>query len=173
MKSAFRLIVSLVALALAGCALADAVPPTPAPPITLAPPPEMRFEGACTNTKELENWLQITTNLVTDFQTLMNAAAAKSQGELYPDVIQLAAIRDSMFEVATPDCAADAQLLLSDAANRAVSALQAFSNGDIPELGNAITDTNTQLDQVIGIQNVLLNQMNAQFQQQANATAAP
>lgn len=172
MGQLFRLIVFLPLLATA-CALADAVPATQPPPITLAPPPEMQFEGLCTNTKDLENWLQITSTLIEDFQSLMNTAAAKGRAEMYPDVIRLGAIRDSLFAVTTPDCASAAQLLLSDATNRAVSALQAFANGDAPDLGNAITDINGQLDQVIALQNVLLSQMNAQFQQQAAATTAP
>jgi hypothetical protein len=166
------MLVMLCPLMLVACALGDVSSATSQPPITLAPPPALVLSGNCDDTKALEFWLQVTSQLVSDFQTQMNAAAAKPKIEMYTDVLNLAAIRDAAFAAPTPDCAQEAELTLSDAMSQAVSRLQAYFNGDVPDLGNIVTDANTKLDTVIAQQTELLNRLNAQFQQQV-ATATP
>jgi hypothetical protein len=161
-KAALAILLSFL---LAACGSNNA-PATPPPPITLTAPPDIQIGGLCDDTKTLEGWLEVTAPLTNRFQTEMNAAAAKSKADLFLDVISLAAIRDSVFATTTPDCALDAQLMLSDTMHQVVGALQAYFNGDRPDLGNVITEANAKLDEVISIQADLLNRMNAQFQQQ-------
>jgi hypothetical protein len=148
------------------CALGDVANDTALPPMTLAPPPALNLVGTCDDTKTLETWLQITSELRTTFQTTMNMAAVKQMPEIYTDVINLAAMRDSAFAVATPDCASEVGIKLGDAMSQAVSSLQAFANGDAPDLGNVVTNINAQIDAVAVAQNELINRMDSQFQQQ-------
>src|SRR5689334_9838275 len=115
-----------VSCSLSACALGDVVNTTPLPPITLAPPPALNLIGSCDDVKALETWLQVSTELRENFQTQMNEAAAKSKNDMYGDVANLADLRDSGFSVATPDCAADAGLKLSDAMNQAVAVFQTY-----------------------------------------------
>jgi hypothetical protein len=159
---------------LSACALGDVAETTPLPPITLAPPPALNLVGSCTDVKALETWLQVSSELRDSFQTQMNAAAAKDRTELYTDVLNLAALRDSSFSVATPDCASELGMKLSDAMSQAVTAFQTFVNGDAPNLGNTVVDINTLLDAVQVAQLELITQMMTQFEQliQPTATAA-
>jgi hypothetical protein len=170
-----RIVAFFIALScsLSACALGDVVNTTPLPPITLAPPPALNLIGNCDDVKALETWLQVATELRENFQTQMNAAAAKNKNDMYADVGNLAALRDSGFSVATPDCAADAGLKLSDAMNQAVAAFQTYVNGDIPDLGNSIVDINNLLDNVQAAQIELIKRMDTQFQQRQLATATP
>jgi len=163
----------LLSSIITACALGDVSNATPPPPITLAPPPALNLVGTCDETKTLENWLQVTSELRASFQTQMNATAAKSKAEMYADVLELAALRDSSFEVATPDCAAETGIKLSDAMSQTVTAFQMYVNGDTPDLGNTIADMNGQIDQIAAMQNDLIDRMNTQFQQQREATTAP
>jgi hypothetical protein len=158
---------------LAACALGDVADATTLPPITLAPPPALNLEGSCDDTKPLETWLQITSELRANFQTQMNAAAAKNKGGMYGDVITLAALRDSAFDVPTPDCAAEVGIKLSDIMSQAVVAFQMFVNGQTSELNSTITDLNGQLDEVTGLQDELVDRLNTQFQQQLQETTEP
>jgi len=157
---------------LTACALGDVSNATPLPPITLAPPPALNLVGTCDDTKTLENWLQVSTTLRDNFQTQMNAAAAKSKAEMSVDIPGLAALRDSSFEAATPDCAAEAGIKLSDTMSQAVTAFQRYVNGETPDLGNTVVDINGQIDQISVMQNDLIERMNTQFQQQRTPTAA-
>ena len=171
-----QIIVFSIALSslLSACALGDVVVnTTPLPPITLAPPPALNLVGSCDDTKALETWLQVSTELRENFQTQMNAAAAKNKNDMYADIVNMAALRDSSFGVATPDCAADAGMKLSDAMNQAVTAFQSYFNGDAPDLGNSVVNINNQLDSVQAAQIELIKQMDTQFQQQLLATATP
>lgn len=162
----------LLAFMASGCAMGDVSNTTPLPPITLAPPPALKLVGTCDDTKTLETWLQVTTELRTNFQTLMNTAAVKEKVEVYGDVINLAALRDSAFAVETPDCAAETGIKLSDTMSQAVTAFQAFSNGDTSDLGNTIPEVNAQIDLVAAAQAELISRMDAQFQQ-GQATTEP
>jgi hypothetical protein len=159
----------LLACITAGCALGEVSNVTPLPPITLAPPPALKLVGTCDDTKMLETWLQATSELRINFQTLMNTAAAKDKVAMYEDVINLAALRDSTFAVETPDCAAETGIKLSDSMSQAVTAFQSFTNGDTPDLGNTITEVNAQIDAIAAAQIELISLMEAQFQQQITA----
>ncbi len=172
-RASNKMFILVFPLVLAACALGEVSDSTPLPSITLAPPPAINLQGSCDDTKNLENWLQVTSQLTASFQTNMNEAATKSRNEVYDDVLDLAALRDSAFAVVTPDCAQEAELTLSDAMGQAVSAFQAFANGDAPDLGTTIVDVNNRLDQVISEQTSLLSRMNSQFQQQLQATSVP
>ncbi|MEO8611872.1 MAG: hypothetical protein ABI690_28495 [Chloroflexota bacterium] len=163
-----RIVVFCIALtcSLSACALGDVtVNTTPLPPITLPPPPALNLVGSCDDTKALETWLQVSTELRENFQTQMNAAAAKSKNDMYGDIINLSALRDSGFGVATPDCAADAGMKLSDAMNLAVGAFQSFFNStDSSNLDSTVVDINYKLDSVQATQIELVKRMDSQFQ---------
>jgi hypothetical protein len=173
LKLKFALFAVVSAAIISGCALGEVSNATPLPPITLAPPPALRLAGTCDDTKILETWLQVTSELRTNFQTLMNIAAAKDKVAMYEDVINLAALRDAAFAAETPDCAAETGIKLSDTMSQAVLAFQLFANGDATDLGNTVTETNTQLDTIAAAQTELITRMDAQFQQQRQATTEP
>jgi len=170
-KLKFALYLMLIGV-LNACALGDAINVSPLPPVTLAAPPALNLVGVCDDTKNLETWLQISTVLRDNFQTKMNTAAVKSKADMLVDVLSLAALRDSAFAAATPDCAAETAMKLGDTMNQAISAFQLYLNGSAPDLGNTITATNEQMDGVAAAQNDLIDRMTTQFQQQ-QATAAP
>lgn len=158
-------------LLLAACALTDVNNSnTPPPPMTLSAPPSLNFSGNCDHTKDLEDWLQVTTQLVANFQTKMNEAAGKSRNDAYQPTLELVAMRDSAYVAVTPDCANDIELSLSDAMNRAVNTLQHFVNGDVTDIANSIAEINTQFDQVTASQTALINRVNDQIQ---HPTATP
>lgn len=170
-----QVIILFAALAclLSACALGDVVDTTPLPPLTLAPPPALNLVGSCDDTKTLETWLQVTSELRTNFQTQTNAAAAKPKNEMFSDVLNLAAMRDSSFSVETPDCAEETGMKLSDAMSQAVTALQTYVNGDVADLGNTVVEINALLDAVETEQAQLIERLNAQFQQRIQPTSTP
>lgn len=157
-------------LIVSACALNEVSPVTPPPAMTLNPPPSLIFTGKCENTKDLETWLQITTGLIAQFQTRMNEAAGKDRNEAYPITLELVEVRNAAYGVATPDCASDAQLILSDAMNQAVGALQAYVNGTASDTVGIIAEVNNRLDQVTASQAELINRVNTQIQNQVQAT---
>lgn len=167
-----RIILLMLPVMLAACALGDVSNPTPAPPLTLMPPPELRFEGDCNYTPSLEMWLQITTRLANDYLQLIKEAAVKNKAEMREAVLTLASLRDTTNQAVTPECAVDAQIILSDAMNTGVTTLQAYINGDRADLGSVVNDVTAQLEQAITIQNELILRMETQIQD-ALATAAP
>ncbi len=175
MSSKLKLILCGIVLAslMAGCALGEVSIATSLPPITLAPPPALQLVGTCEDTKTLETWLQITSELLTNFQILMNTAAVKNQAEIYGDVLNLAALRDSALSVETPDCAAETGIKLGDTMSQVVTVFQLFANGDAPDLGNTIPDINAQLDAIAAVQIELISRMDSQFQQQRQETSEP
>lgn len=162
----------LLPIMLAACALGD-VPNqvTAPPPLSIPPAPSLILEGSCDTTRDLELWLQITTGSLADFQTTMNAAAAKTGAQAYEDTITMAQIRDSASIVPTPDCANDAQLQLTDTMNKAVDAFQNYVNGQTSNISSTVAELNSQFDQVIAAQNDLLARMNTQIQSQIQPTA--
>lgn len=156
----------LLPLLLAACALGDTPNPTSAPPITLAPPPTLTFSGNCESTPELDNWLQTTNFLVSDFLTLINDTAALERGQMYESVLRLAALRDQASLTATPDCAQVVQELLNAAMNVAVDTFQAYVNGESPDLGKTVADVSNQLETVMAMQQELIARLETQYQQQ-------
>ena len=165
--------VVLLVVILSSCALGDTDNSAAPAPVTVLPPPALNFTGSCNNTKDLENWLQTTTFITTDFQTRLNAAAAKNRADAHPDLIYLISARDSAFLVAAPDCAADVHLLLTDTLSRAVLILQGYVNGDTSDIASSLAEANGLLDQIASSQGVLLTRMEAQFQQQLQLTPTP
>jgi hypothetical protein len=164
----------IVPLLLAACAMTDVSNTTPPPALTLNAPPSLNFSGTCDQTKELEDWLQITTGLVTKFQTKMNEVAGMNRNDAYPPTLELVAMRDSSYSVMTPDCATDLELSLSDAMNRAVLALQEYVNGASSDISSAVAQANTQFDQITASQNELIQRLQTQIQTQAaQATTSP
>ncbi|HEX2906412.1 MAG TPA: hypothetical protein VHO69_06090 [Phototrophicaceae bacterium] len=169
------LLLPLLLLALAACAAAGvSVTDTPLPPLTLQPPPKITFSGACSLTSDLEAWLQTTSQLASEFLTQMTNAAAQERAAMRETVLTMAALRDSAHLIATPDCALETEIMLSDAMNQAVDMFQAYVNGDRVDLGNTVADVTDRLERVIAQQAELALQLEAQFrQEQAQATANP
>ncbi len=159
-------------LLLAACAITDVTTSgTPPPPMTLSAPPNLNFTGTCDQTRNLEDWLQVTTQLVSDFQTKMNDTAGKNRGDAYQPTLQLVAMRDSAYGVATPDCAANIEVTLSNTMKQAVDTLQSFVNGSITDISGAIAQANTQFDQITAQQNALIQRLQTQIQNQIKPTA--
>lgn len=155
--------VSIIA-SLTACALGDVAPPTPPPPITLAPPPTAVFEGACAQTPVLDAWLQSTaTFLVPEFMTTLNEAALKQRAEVYADVMRMARLRDAATDRPTPDCATELQLMLMDAMNTAVNRFQAYANGENVNIEEAAAGVIAQLEQITALQNELISRLEAQY----------
>ena len=168
-----RILAALLVVILSACALGDVDNSAAPPPVTVLPPPALDFTGTCDNTKELESWLQTSTLITTDFQTRLNAAAAKSRADAHPDLIYLISARDSAFLAPAPDCAADVHLLLTDTLSRAVLTLQEYVNGTSTDISTQLAEINGLLDQIASAQGVLLTRMEAQFQQQLLVTPTP
>jgi hypothetical protein len=154
----------VLGISLAACALGDVAPPTPAPPITLAPPPTAVFSGECAQTPALDAWLQGTaTFLVPEFMTTLTEAASKSSAQVYDNVLRMARLRDAASDRPTPDCAVELQLLLLDAMNTAVDSYLAFANGETVNIGETTASVMTQLEQVTALQNELISRLEAQY----------
>lgn len=161
-------LIFLLPLLLGACAAGDIpVSPTAPPPVTLSPPPTLSFAGVCDNTHQLEAWLQTTSLLLADFQSQMNTAAAQNRSEVALSVVNLARLRDSASTAAAPDCAADQQLKISDAMNKAVTVLQTFANGGQADVGGTVAAVNTEIDQINAAQKTLMQRMDDQYRQQA------
>lgn len=156
-----------VALAVAACAPGDTTPPTAAPPITLAPPPAVVFDGECAQTPALDAWLQSTaTFLLPEFTTTLTDAASKSATQVYDSVLRMARLRDAASDRPTPDCAAGLQLLLLDAMNTAVDSFQAYANGEAVSISETTAGVMAQLEQVTVLQNELISRLDAQYSAQ-------
>lgn len=164
--------VGLLAQILSACALTD-VKSTPVSPVTLAPPPELNFTGSCDNFKDLENWLQISTRVLADFRTQMSDTAAMKREEAYPGLQRMVQLRDSVYLAATPDCGHDAQVILSDAVNRAVQAFQGYINGDAGDISGKVAEVSILFDQVAEMQAELTARLQAEIQARMGATATP
>lgn len=165
-------LVVILPLLLSACAIGDTGTPTPVPPVTLAPPPQIAFQGDCNVTHDLEMWLQVSTQLRDQFLTVMNETAAKNKAEMREGVLTMGALRDAMNQVVTPDCAADTEMALSDAINEAVDAFLAYVNGDRPDLGDTVAKVTERIEQITTVQDTLSVRMETQIQQ-AQATTAP
>lgn len=138
-------------------------PPTPQVPLTLPAVPAVQYTGLCADTRPLENWLQISTRLVSDFQTALTSATGLPATLVYDITINMAAIRDAAAAIPTPDCTAAAQIIMMDTFNRAIPPFQAYSNGENVDLSPVITEVNDLLEVVKTQQNQLLEQLIAQF----------
>jgi len=137
--------------------------PTPQVPLTLPAVPAVQYTGLCADTRPLENWLQISTRLVSDFQTALNSAVGLPSTLVYDITINMAAIRDAVAAIPTPDCTSAAQIIMLDTFNRAIPPFQAYSNGENVDLSPVITEVNGLLEVVKTQQNQLLEQLIAQF----------
>ncbi len=138
-------------------------PPTPQLPLTLPAVPAVQYAGLCADTRPLENWLQISTRLVADFQTSLSSAVSLPATVVYDITVNMAAIRDAAAVIQTPDCAAATQIIMLDTFNRAIPPFQAYSNGEPVDLTPVIAEVNSLLEVVKVQQNQLLEQLNAQF----------
>lgn len=138
-------------------------PPTPQVPLTLPAVPAVQYTGLCADTRPLENWLQISTRLVSDFQTALSSSLGLPATLVYDITINMAAIRDATAAIPTPDCAAATQIILLDTFNRALPPFQSYSNGENVDLNPVISEVNAMLEVVKTQQNQLLEQLNAQF----------
>lgn len=165
-------IMLLLPLLLAACAIGDVSSPTPVPPVTLMPPPEISFQGDCNVTPDLEMWLQITTQLRDDFLLAMNETAAKSKTEMHAGVLMMAAVRDAAYQVTTPDCTSEVELALSDTMTEAVNVFQAYVNGDRPDLGNAVAVATERFERIAALQQELELRLETQIWQEQE-TAEP
>ncbi len=152
----------LLLLAVSACAIAE-VAKTPPPPLTLGPAPTIMTKGSCEVTADLENWAQAAYFQTTDFVKTFNAASSKARNEVYDDVLQLQDLRSNMISRPTPDCALKTQIVLADAMDKAIRALQSYSNGDLKDLRSQLPDLNARLQAVISLENVLFEKLKDRY----------
>lgn len=162
----------VIGFVLTGCALGEGPTPTPPPPITLPAPPPLLLEGSCDEAAGLDNWLQTTVYLVSEFQTAVNSAATQQRGELYDTVLNMARIRDAANNTVAPECAVPVHIMMVETMKTTVDNLQAYVNGDRDSLGNAIPSAISQLDQITAGQNELIARLETLYRSRA-ATAQP
>ncbi len=162
----YRLLPVLLLLFLSACALGEGAETTPAPPLTLPPPPPLRIEGDCVRTEALDTWLQSTELFVSEFLSAVNTAANQQRGELHGTVVRMARVRDAANITAAPDCVVNIHLLFVETMNTAIDSLQAYANGDRDNLGNLVPETISQLDRVTAGHNELKARLEAQYQSQ-------
>ena len=153
-----------VLLILTACALGNAPSSaTTIPPVTLAVPPTMVFAGDCEGTEELNNWLQSTDFLVSEFLTTLNGMMSLNREDMRAQVLHLGKVREEANKVVTPDCAQAIQLLMVEAMDTAVTNFQAYANNDLQDLGNIVAEVIGQVDRVIAAQNDLKTRLEEQF----------
>lgn len=157
-------------LLLTACALGEGLPPTPAAPLTLEPPPDLTLVGDCNISSDLADWLQFSTYYAKEFTELVSETAAKSPGEMYADVILMGKMRADFSGVSAPDCAEPAHRMMVVTMTRAIDGFQAYVNGEADSLGNTVAEVLGQFDQLAAIQADLNRRLEAQLQaQQTNS----
>lgn len=165
MKPSIRLVISLlVALPLAACAINDVPQPTPLAPITIEPPPDVSLAGTCTNTPELEAWLQTSALILADFRTRLDDAALKQPAELNQDIQALLVLRDNVFSIPAPDCAVEAHTALTTAVSQGVELFTGYYNGAAGDIARAVAEIKTELDRVAALQQDLIVRLEQQYQ---------
>ncbi len=168
------LLLPLLAVTIASCAINDSTTKQPEPPITLNAPAALVEEGTCDVTVDLETWLQVTVPARQQFQSRLSEAAAKNAADVHDDTLFLAGLRDTVARTHTPDCGADVQKTLIAAMSGAVTALQGYFNHTLSgDLNTALAEPLKALSQVTAIQNDLITRMKNQYQVENNATPTP
>lgn len=168
------LVLFILPLSLAACAINDSGIKATLPPITLNAPPALVVEGNCDITNELEQWLQVTVPTRQKFQSRLEEAAAKNAADVHDDTLYLAGLRDTVANTHTPDCGAEIQGVLVKAMVGGVEALQAYFNHTLTsDLNTALAEPRKGLSQAEAIQNDLINRMKNQYQLENNVTSTP
>jgi hypothetical protein len=164
----------LLPISLAACAINDSGAKATLPPITLNAPAASVVEGNCTNTGELEAWLQVTVQTRQEFQSRLEEAAAKNATDVRDDTIYLAGLRDTVANTHVPDCGSEVQDVLVKAMVGGVEALQAYFNHTLTtDLSTALAEPRKGLGQATSIQNDLITRMKNQYQLENNMTPTP
>ena len=168
------LVLILLPIMLAACAINDSGTKLNVPPITLNAPAALVVEGNCNITGELEAWLQVTVPTREEFQSRLEEAAAKNAEDVRDDTLYLAGLRDTVAKTHTPDCGAEIQGVLVKAMVGGVEAIQAYFNHTLPsDLNTALAEPRKGLSQVTSIQNDLITRMKSQYQLENNMTPTP
>ncbi|MBI1277074.1 MAG: hypothetical protein GC179_02995 [Anaerolineaceae bacterium] len=168
------IVLLMLPVMLAACAINDAGSKTAQPPITLNAPPAIVIEGNCEITGELEQWLQITVPTRQEFQSRLEEAAAKNAEDVHDDTLYLAGLRDTVAYAHSPDCGAEIQGVMVKAMADGVDALQAYFNHTLStDLSTALAEARKGLSQAASIQNDLITRMRNQYQVENNMTPTP
>ncbi len=168
------LVLLLLPITLAACAINDSGTKLNAPPITLNAPAALVVEGNCNITGELEAWLQVTVPTREEFQSRLDEAAAKNAEDVRDDTLYLAGLRDTVANTHAPDCGAEIQAVLVKAMAGGVEAIQAYFNHTLSgDLNSALAEPRKGLSQVVSIQDELITRMKHQYQLENNMTSTP
>ncbi len=168
------LVLLILPVSLAACAINDAGKQPTLPPITLNAPAALVVEGDCNITGELEAWLQVTVPTRQEFQSRLEEAAAKNAADVHDDTLYLAGLRDTVANTHVPDCGAEIQGVLIKAMVGGVEALQAYFNHTLTtDLSTALAEPRKGLSQATSIQNDLITRMRNQYQIENNMTPTP
>ena len=174
LRTRHLLILFLLPVSLAACAINDSGKQPTLPPITLNAPPALVVEGDCNITGELEEWLQVTVPTRQEFQSRLEEAAAKNAADVHDDTLYLAGLRDTVANTHVPDCGAEIQGVLVKAMIGGVEALQAYFNHTLTtDLSTALAEPRKGLSQATSIQNDLITRMKNQYQLENNMTPTP
>jgi hypothetical protein len=153
-------------LLLAGCGLGETPGATPLPLTVNAPPPVV-VAGDCNLTPELEAWLQTSVQLREDFRLILDTAQAQPRADVRDSVLRMIELRDALNATVTPDCAQEAQLLLSTAMGQAITVFQEFNNGTRDSIGSVVNEVSVQIEAAGAIQDELQIRMDQQYRDRA------
>jgi hypothetical protein len=120
--------------------------------------------GSCDDMESLEGWAQTAFFLTRDFTASLNTAGQAGRGEMTEHVLKMADLRNAMANKPTPDCAVEAQNQLLMVMNEAVDTFQAYHNGELANLGSAVSDYNARIDQARALQDELIIRLNQQLE---------
>lgn len=164
----FMAVVGLVVLLLSACALSEESGPTPVS-VTLAPTPPLVFSGTCQDTNELEDWLERSHFSRLGFVEVLDGLSGQDRVDLQDDVNRMIDLRNQLNNFPAPDCAAQAQAILSGAMTITIDAYQTYINGDSVDLSAQVAQARTELERF----NTLHLELVARFEIQIQTPAAP
>lgn|GEM_PF-3517225 len=141
-----------------GCAVSDK-PAIDQTPLTLPPPPTPVYAGSCDEPMVLETWMQPVTFQQREFFNLMQSAGEKSPAELVVDVEQMAALRDRISALATPDCAVETQAAFLNVMGAILDGFQVVVNSDSGDTATIIAEHQADYSAAQAMLDVLFEQL--------------
>jgi hypothetical protein len=145
-----------------GCAVSDK-PAIDQTPLTLPAPPTPVYAGNCNEPSVLETWMQPVTFQQREFFNLMQSAGEKSHDELAADVERMAALRDQISALATPDCAVETQAAFLRVMTAVLDDLQAVVNGDSVDVAAIIAEHQADYSAAQAMLDVLFERLNTTY----------
>ncbi len=161
-RRAVLLVMICAALLLAACGQEE--PYTPATiSITVPAAQDLIFVGGCASA-DLENWLENTDFLETEFVRTMLDSVALPSGEVGPAIQRMVELRNAFADVPAPnECAAEIHRNISALMENGLAAFQAYANGAAIQLQAAAADASAALTNIRSQQAQLIQRLEEQF----------